>query len=182
MIVFPGQCFFRFLSESSPKRSDCRQVKSAVCRRPAKPRCLFFILGHAESEVIHLQKAFLIGAVGYPLLELLFRRRTHPSMALAGGLSAAAFHRISRTGACLAVKALAGGAVVTVIEGLCGLVFNRRHRIWDYRRMPLSWRGQVCLPYTLLWCIMAWLWMLTDRKAAPPRRVQPDRRALRRPS
>ena len=30
-------------------------------------------------------KTFLVGAVGYPALEMLWRRRTHPSMALAGG-------------------------------------------------------------------------------------------------
>ena len=121
-------------------------------------------------------KSFLLGAAGYPLLELLCRRRTHPSMALAGGLSAAAFHRISRIRACLPAKALAGGAAVTVIEGACGLLFNRRHHIWDYRRMPCSWRGQICLPYSLLWCGMAGLWMLIDRRGARPHRARPDER------
>ena len=33
-------------------------------------------------------RSFLIGAVGYPLLELAWRGHTHPSMALAGGMSA----------------------------------------------------------------------------------------------
>jgi len=31
----------------------------------------------------------------------------------------------------------------------------RQHQIWDYRRMPLQWRGQVCLPYTALWCLLS---------------------------
>ena len=97
-------------------------------------------------------KPFLLGAVCYPLLELLTRGRTHPSMALAGGLSAAAFRRISRMRASLAVKSLLGGAAVTLIEAACGLLWNRRHRIWDYRRMPLQLHGQICLPYSLLWC------------------------------
>ena len=42
-------------------------------------------------------KPFLLGSVCYPLLELLTRGRTHPSMALAGGLSAAAFRRMAET-------------------------------------------------------------------------------------
>lgn len=100
-------------------------------------------------------KPFLLGAVGYPVLELLTRGRTHPSMALAGGLSAAAFHRISRLHASLAGKSLLGGAAVTLIEAICGFLWNRRHRIWDYRRMPLNWHGQVCLPYTLLWGLLS---------------------------
>lgn len=111
-------------------------------------------------------KPFLLGAVGYPVLELLTRGRTHPSMALAGGLSAAAFHRISRLHASLAGKSLLGGAAVTLIEAICGFLWNRRHRIWDYRRMPLNWRGHVCLPYTLLWTGMVAAWMLIDRPAA----------------
>lgn len=168
--IFPKK---KLLTANEKARSAAQRSNRAV---------IFSFWGHTEFEVISVMKSFLIGAVGYPLLELLYRRRTHPSMALAGGLSAAAFRCISRTKACLAVKALAGGAAVTLIEGACGLAFNRRHRIWDYRRMPCNWRGQVCLPYTLLWCGMAWLWMLIDRKAAPLRRVQPDGRALRRPS
>lgn len=131
-------------------------------------------------------KSFVIGAAGYPLLELLVRRRSHPSMALAGGLSAMAFHRISRMKSCLAVKALAGGAAVTMIEGACGMLWNRRHRIWDYRRMPLNWRGQVCLPYTLLWSAVAAGWMLIDRpdrtKDARQRHAPPLPHVAVRPS
>ena len=127
-------------------------------------------------------KPFLLGAVCYPLLELLTRGRTHPSMALAGGLSAAAFRRISRMRASLAVKSLLGGAAVTLIEAACGLLWNRRHRIWDYRRMPLNWHGHVCLPYTLLWTGMAAAWMLIDRPAAaaPSRGPRGGRRPSRR--
>ena len=42
-------------------------------------------------------RPFLIGAVGYPALEVLWRGRTHPSMALAGGLGAAMIHRVHQT-------------------------------------------------------------------------------------
>ena len=26
--------------------------------------------------------------------------------------------------------------------------------VWDYRDMPLNILGQVCLPYSLLWCLL----------------------------
>ena len=51
------------------------------------------------------------------------------------------------------------GAGVTAIEAACGLLWNRRHQVWDYRRMPLNWRGQVCLPYTALWCLLSGAYM-----------------------
>ena len=39
---------------------------------------------------------FWIGALGYPLIELAWRRRTHPAMALAGGLSAVTLKAIAK--------------------------------------------------------------------------------------
>lgn len=108
-------------------------------------------------------KFFLIGAVGYPLLELAWRGRTHPSMALAGGLSTSLIHRIGQTSLHPVGKALLCGAGITAIEAGCGLIWNRRHRVWDYRRMPLNWRGQVCLPFTLAWCGLSAAYLLAEK-------------------
>ncbi len=95
---------------------------------------------------------FILGAAGYPLLELLYRGRTHYSMALAGGCSAALIGKISRLPLPLPAQALLCGAGITAVEALCGVIWNRHYAVWDYRRMPLNWRGQVCLPYSVLWC------------------------------
>lgn len=95
---------------------------------------------------------FALGAIGYPLLELAARRRTHYSMALAGGLSTLLIRRVSRTPLRRFPQAMLCGLGITGIEYACGLVWNRDYRVWDYRRVPLNWRGQVCLPYSLLWC------------------------------
>lgn len=48
-------------------------------------------------------------------------------------------------------RGLAGAAVITAVELLIGLVFNRNFRVWDYRRMPMNLYGQVCVPFFLLW-------------------------------
>lgn len=94
---------------------------------------------------------FLLGAIGYPLLELCWRGRTHPSMALAGGLTTLLLGRLQRSRLSIVQGALLSGLAVTGLEALIGCTVNRRHRIWDYRTMPCNWRGQICLPYTLLW-------------------------------
>ena len=95
---------------------------------------------------------FWFGAIGYPLIELAYRRRTHPSMALAGGLAAMGLGHISKTDRPLWQQALLGGLMITGIEYGIGRLFNRRYRVWDYRRMPLNVQGQICLPFTFVWC------------------------------
>ena len=98
--------------------------------------------------------AFLAGAAAYPMLELAWRGRTHPAMALAGGVSLAVLRGVSRMqkGRPLWQQALLGGLMITGVEYAFGLIFNRRPQIWDYRRMPANLRGQICLPFTLAWC------------------------------
>lgn len=100
-------------------------------------------------------KTFLFGAVGYPSLELLWRGRTHASMALAGGAAMLLIRRVSRMRCGLLPRSLLCGAGVTAIEYVIGHTWNRDHRIWDYRRQPLNLHGQICLPYSLLWCCLS---------------------------
>lgn len=100
---------------------------------------------------------FWIGALGYPLIELAWRRRTHPAMALAGGLSVMTLRAIAKRlhRQPLWQQALMGGLAITGIEYGIGRIWNRRYRIWDYRRMPLNVQGQICLPFTAAWCALS---------------------------
>jgi len=97
-------------------------------------------------------KTFLLGAAAYPALELLWRGRTHPSMALAGGASMLLIRRVGRLRCGLLPRSLLAGAGITAIEYSIGRICNKTHRIWDYRRQPLNLHGQICLPYSLMWC------------------------------
>ncbi len=109
-------------------------------------------------------KSFVLGAVGYPLLELLYRGRTHYSMAIAGGISVFMLCRIRQLRCNFLTKVLLSGTAITTVELLCGLIWNRRYTVWDYRRTPLNYRGQICLPYSLLWCgLSAGFLVLTER-------------------
>lgn len=99
----------------------------------------------------------LLGGVGYPLLEILYRGRTHWTMALTGGAALALLRRagLAQKRRPLWQQALWGGLMITALEYAVGWVFNRSHRIWDYRRMPLNLHGQICLAYSACWCALS---------------------------
>lgn len=96
---------------------------------------------------------FYLGGTAYMILEFCWRGRSDGSMFLLGGAcfllvggKVAAWTRLP-----LALRLVAGGAVITALELLTGLLVNRSYRIWDYRSMPFQFLGQICLSYSLLW-------------------------------
>lgn len=102
---------------------------------------------------------FAIGGVGYGLIELLWRGRTHWSMVLAGGICFVMFAKIAETWRhrSLAFKATLCALGVTAVEFVFGVVFNLilHKNVWDYSDVPLNIMGQVCPLYTVLWGILA---------------------------
>jgi len=96
---------------------------------------------------------FSLGGGAYVGLELLWRGRSHGSMFLAGGSSFLLLgklrDRIRPLG--LPVRGLVCSGIITAVELVTGLVFNRDYRVWDYRDLPCNFRGQICLPFSLLW-------------------------------
>ena len=96
---------------------------------------------------------FLIGGFGYVGLELLWRGRSHVSMFLAGGVCFLLLGMLDRCRPRLPVllRGAMGALIITSVELLAGLLFNRDYRVWDYRSLPLNFHGQVCLPFCLLW-------------------------------
>ena len=74
-------------------------------------------------------------------------------MFLAGGSSFLLLGALHRKGERLPMwaQAFAGAGIKTRVELLAGLLSNGDYSVWDYRHMPLNYRGQICLPFTLLW-------------------------------
>ena len=98
---------------------------------------------------------FYLGGMCYCGLELLWRGRTHGSMFLLGG---ACFLILGRVGALrmnLLIRAVLGGALITMGELAAGLLVNRNFQVWDYRSLPLNFCGQICLTYTLFWVLLS---------------------------
>lgn len=72
-------------------------------------------------------------------------------MFVAGGTCFLLLGQLHGTKLPLPVRALAGAGIITAVELLAGLAANRQHQVWDYRHLPLNYRGQICVPYSLLW-------------------------------
>lgn len=102
---------------------------------------------------------FSFGYSAYSLIELAWRKYTHFTMGIAGGLCFLALYRLFGRFKNLAVykKCLLGSAVITSIEYIFGVILNLRLKlkIWDYSDMPLNLSGQVCLLYSLFWAILS---------------------------
>jgi len=61
----------------------------------------------------------------------------------------------------LFIKAILGSAFVTLIELIFGIVFNLilHKNVWDYSRMPLNFKGQICFLYSFFWAFLSLLFI-----------------------
>ena len=96
---------------------------------------------------------FYLGGSAYFILELLWRGRSHGSMFLLGGTCFLLIGKLNRLlrRIPLAMQLILSAGLITALELLTGQIVNRNHQIWDYRRMPCNYHGQVCLHYSMLW-------------------------------
>lgn len=120
-------------------------------------------------QVIPMKKrevltVYAIGSIGYRMIEVLWRGRTHWTMGICGGVCflfiyvSELVYRRRR----LAVRALISTVWVTAVEFFSGLLINRVFRlgVWDYSGMRFNLCGQISLIYSILWyflCIPAHL-------------------------
>lgn len=102
---------------------------------------------------------FLVGAAGYPLLELLWRGRTHPSMAILGGLCFLCIFLINNRFSHMPLffRALLCAGAITGAELVSGVVLNLvlGLGVWDYSAQPLHFFGQICPAYSALWFLLS---------------------------
>lgn len=96
---------------------------------------------------------FYIGGTAYLTMEFLWRGRSDGSMFLLGGacflLVGGRIARLEKIP--LPLRLILGAVCITALELGTGLLINGDHGIWDYRKMPLQYRGQICIGYSLLW-------------------------------
>ncbi|MBQ6947154.1 MAG: hypothetical protein IJN42_03815 [Clostridia bacterium] len=102
-----------------------------------------------------MKKTFLTGAVGYGLLELLWRGRTHPSMLLCGGVCLCGIRRLCKKMKNVFWIAAAAAAMITAVEFVTGLVVNRKHGVWDYTEEWGNVGGQICPRFSLFWFLLS---------------------------
>ncbi|MBR5559719.1 MAG: hypothetical protein IKU72_05690 [Oscillospiraceae bacterium] len=111
------------------------------------------MLGKKENALV-----YVVGSVGYTALELLWRGYTSWTMTATGGVCFGLLYRLSRKISHLRLwkQCLAGGGVITMVELSAGLMFNRllKMKVWDYSNQPFHFKGQICLLYSALWCLL----------------------------
>ncbi len=104
---------------------------------------------------------FLIGAIGYCLLEILWRGYTHPSMGIAGGICLIGIYYINtllyRNSRIL--RAAICSVMITVTELLFGIFLNiiLKLNVWNYSNLPLNFMGQICIPFSFMWFLISYI-------------------------
>lgn len=111
-------------------------------------------------EAIFYVFTFWLGGTLYQTLELWWRKRTHWTMFLAGGLAAVLLEFLCNGlfySLPLFVKCLFGALILTAVEFVFGCVVNLRlgMNVWDYSGFRYQVLGQVCLFYSVLWGILS---------------------------
>ncbi len=102
---------------------------------------------------------FLIGSVGYGILEILWRGYTHWSMLLTGGVCFRFLYRLNcktKIKNKFAKAALSAG-IITTIEFVSGCIFNKlfKLKVWDYSMYRGNLLGQICPLYCALWFFLS---------------------------
>ena len=102
---------------------------------------------------------FILGAIGYAAIEIIWRGYTHWSMMIAGGICFIIFSLVAEKfrEKNIFIKAAICALGVTAVEFAFGVLFNivLKMRVWDYSKMPFNILGQVCPIFSLLWAGIA---------------------------
>lgn len=106
-----------------------------------------------------LLRLFLCGAAGYAGLEMLWRQRTHWTMALTGGTVFVGLAHIGERlrGWPLSKRCAAGSVLITTAELIVGATVNLHYhmQVWDYSREKFHFKGQICAKYAALWYVLS---------------------------
>lgn len=98
---------------------------------------------------------FLIGGIGYGIIEVLFRGYTHWSMIITGGAAFLSLYIINSAlnDTSIFIKALLGMVVITSLEFSVGIIVNKIFYldVWDYTNMPGNILGQISLQFSACW-------------------------------
>ena len=108
-----------------------------------------------------------IGGMLYVLCELAFRGRSHWTMFIVGGLC---FWLIGLTNEVIPwempiwQQCIIGAIIITAVEFIAGCIINigLGWQVWDYSGLPFNIMGQVCLPFAVLWVVVAAVGIVLD--------------------
>ena len=111
----------------------------------------------AKFKVLWIQLiVFLVGAIGYPCIELLYRAgNTHWTMIILGGLALLIIMNVNWVFNHLniIIRTTIATLLVTILEFVAGMVINKwlQMKVWDYSNSLFNIEGQICLKFSLYW-------------------------------
>ena len=111
------------------------------------------------TKIIEYIVIFMVGAITYLLIEILWRVYTHWTMGILGGIViilVGLINEVTRKDLPLIIQAPLASIIITLIEYWAGYILNIQlgMNIWDYSDLPLNVDGQICLYFSLLWMIL----------------------------
>ena len=108
---------------------------------------------------IEYASVFIFGAVCYSLIEILWRGRTHWTMAVTGGICLLLIHACNERHRDLDLWSRCGlsSFYITSVEFAEGWLLNVRLNmmIWDYSGKYLNVMGQICPEYWAYWYLLS---------------------------
>lgn len=118
-------------------------------------------------RVIKYTVLFIAFSALYVWIEIIFRNRSDRSMAALGGVLGVIIgmsNNVIPWSMGLIQQGLIGGfLIVTPMEYFVGkFLVNQDLSIWNYSNMPCNIDGQICLPFTLIWCIISVVVVVLD--------------------
>ena len=111
----------------------------------------------AKFKVLWIQLiVFLVGAIGYPCIELLYRAgNTHWTMIILGGLALLIIMNVNWVFNHLniIIRTTIATLLVTTLEFVAGMIINKwlQMKVWDYSNSLFNIEGQICLKFSLYW-------------------------------
>ena len=106
-------------------------------------------------KIVFNTSLFCFGYTAYSCIELAYRKKTHYSMGIAGGIIFASLYNIFKKFRKLSIikKCLVGSASITSIEFIFGIIFNKilKQNVWDYSHIKFNILGQICPIFSFLW-------------------------------
>lgn len=115
----------------------------------------------ARNSVCKTAILFVFGGLAYFGLEVLFRGHSHWTMFVLGGFLFLILGELNEGllewDAPLIWQGVLGSAIVTGAELVTGMILNiwLGLGVWDYSGMPFNYKGQICLPFSILWIFVS---------------------------
>lgn len=103
---------------------------------------------------------FGIGGFIYALIEIMFRGHTHWTMMILGGICFIAIGLINEFLSWdipLIAQGIIGSVAITSLEFITGCIVNLKlgWNVWDYSDVLFNVKGQICLPFSVLWVFIS---------------------------